>query len=120
MAELTIQNVSRTGTAPTLVTAAAGGDDFFVDSATRTFLVVKNSNGAPRDVTITAQKTPRQVSGVGNLTVPNIVVTVAATTGEAWILVPDAYIGANGKAVVTYSASAGVTVAAVRLEAPAV
>jgi hypothetical protein len=73
-------------------------------------LRVKNTNGATRDVTIVDPGlTPL---GLAN---PDRTVTVAATTGDVLIPVPQACINpGSGVVDVTYSAVTGVTVKAVR------
>lgn len=116
MADLAVQNITKAGLAASFVSAAAGGDAFVNDNTERTVLHVKNSNGATRDVTITAQRTSVSVPGAGTVTVPNIVVTIPATTGDVEIgPFPEAYNDVNGKVQVTYSAVAGLTVAAKKL-----
>jgi len=110
MATLTVANVNHTGNAPTLVAVAAGGDQFANDG--HTFLYVKNTNGASRDVTVDSVSTCSQGSD------HNIVVTVPATTGERLFgpFPTSRFNDANGMAQITYEADSGVTIQALRLE----
>lgn len=112
MALLTVQQVVAAGTVPTYAAATGGGDTVKVDD--RTFLHVKNTNGATRDVTLVSAVP----CSAGGTTVHNRVVTVAATTGDVMI-----YAGPGSQfndpttqvASITYSAATGVTIAAVRV-----
>jgi len=117
MATLTIQSPSEAGLAASFSAAAGGGDEFAIDSDQRTFLHVKNTNGSARTVTITAQKTSYGVPGAGQLDRDDIAVVVPATTGDVLIgpINQDAFANSNGRAEVTYSATSGVTVAAIKV-----
>ena len=90
---------------------AANASDTFVPDD-RTFLYVKNTNGSTRTITITTTPTYR------GLAIQDPGPTIAATTGEL-ILGPfpaDAYADpSTGLCTVTPSATAGVTLACVRL-----
>lgn len=106
MATLSTQNVSTAGTAITYSAAAAGGDRFVPSE--RTFLVVKNTSGGAITVTIATPGT------VDTLAVADRTVSIPATNGERFIYVPDTiYRAADGFGDLTYSASAGLTVAVV-------
>lgn len=75
-------------------------------------LHVKNTNGATRDVTIVV---PGTTLGQNN---PDIAKTVPATTGDVFIPIPnDSRLidPATGLITVTFSATAGVTVALLKL-----
>lgn len=108
MALLTTQQVTITGTAITFG-AAAASDTVKADG--RTMLVYKNTNAATRDITVVV---PGARFGQNN---PDVVRTIAATTGEAYIgpLTRDLADATTGLVTVTLSATAGVTVAAVRV-----
>ncbi|MFD8117092.1 hypothetical protein [Streptomyces microflavus] len=110
MAALTTQNIVNAGTAPTFG-AAAASDTAEIGSGRNTFVVYKNGSGASVDVTITAPGDTEY--GVGN---PEKVVAVAAGS-EAWIPLRKAYDPADGtgRATITTSAQASVTVAVVRV-----
>lgn len=113
MALLTTQELGYAGSLPTL--SAVNSSDTFVPDD-RTFLWVKNTNGATRDITIATVKT-----GVGGSAIADVVVTIAITTGEEMIgpfPYNDFAAAATGLATVTYSATAGVTAACVRLPIP--
>jgi hypothetical protein len=89
--------------------AAAVGPDTFVNDG-RTFLHVKNTNAATRDVTIDSTKLCDQ--GFDH----NQVVTIPATTGDVMIgPFPTARFGTT--VTVTYSAVTNLTVAAFKLSA---
>lgn len=108
MATLATQTISTAGTAPTYGAAAAA--DKFTPSDT-TFLHVKNTNAATRDVTIDSKVTSNYGTDV------NLVVTVPATTGDMLIgpLPAQRFAGTDGLGDITYSAIAGVTIAVIRL-----
>lgn len=108
MALLSAQQVTITGAAITLG-AAAASDTVAPDD--RLFLWYKNTNAATRDITVVV---PGTQYGQAR---PDVVRTIAATTGEALIgpLVSDLADPATGLITVTLSATAGVTVAAVRI-----
>ena len=97
------------GLAPAFAAANAGGDKL-PSPSTRSWLVVKNASGAPITVTIA---TPR-VDPVTKLAEADWVTSVPATTGERWIGPLDPSVfgdpADSGKAAVTYSAAASVTV----------
>lgn len=87
--------------------AAAVGPDTFVNDG-RTFLHVKNTNAATRDVTIDSTKLCDQ--GFDH----NQVVTIPATTGDVMIgPFPTARFGTT--VTVTYSAVTNLTIAAFKL-----
>jgi hypothetical protein len=89
--------------------AAAVGPDTFVNDG-RTFLHVKNTNAATRDVTIDSTKLCDQ--GFDH----NQVVTIPATTGDVMIgPFPTARFGTT--VTVTYSAVTNLTIAAFKLSA---
>jgi hypothetical protein len=110
MALLTVQTPTPSaGLVPTY--GAANASDTFVPDD-RTFLYVKNTNAATRTIAITTPGTFR------GLALPDPAPTIAATTGEL-ILGPfpaDTYADpTTGLCTVTPSATAGVTLACVRL-----
>ena len=111
MAELTVQTLVSAGLTPSFASASVGGDLFANDD--RTFLVAKNTSTGSNTVTIAKQRDV-SVGGYGLLALADIVVIVPPTTGEKWIAVPPGAYNAGGKVQVTYSAVAGLTVAAVR------
>lgn len=108
MADIGTQTIVSAGTKPTFSNAAAGdtaqcGDDYF--------LVAKNTTGS--SVTLTFV-----VPGNNNYDQPNPdpVWTIAATTGEVWIPLYDAYKDpSDGVIHMTWSATgAGITRAVVK------
>lgn len=110
MALLTAQAIARTGLATAYATPTVA-DTFPNDG--NTFLHVKNTNGSPRDVTVSSKAVP----GIG-LAAADLVVTVAATTGDVMIgpFPPAAFNDpVTGLVSVAYSATAGVTAAVVQL-----
>jgi hypothetical protein len=94
-----------TGTTPNV-----GGDDCATGQGV--FLLVKNTSGGALTVTLA---TPQVVDG--DLTVSDRTFTVAATTGQSVIPVPDLYRSpSTGRAAITYPGGVtGLTVAVVRV-----
>lgn len=96
----------------TPVFTAANVDGHWIDPGD--ILIVRNTNGADRDVTIVSGGT------LGGLAVADSVITVPATTGEKMIggLRADVFAqpsgATEGKIHVDFSAVTGVTVAAIR------
>jgi hypothetical protein len=106
VAALTIQTINQTGVGPTYVAADAAGDTVIPGAGS--FLHVKN--GAAAAVTVTLV-TPGTVSG---LDVADQAVSVPAGA-ERMIAVGDLYRDPDtGRATVTYSAAASVTVGSFR------
>lgn len=109
MAVLTVNDVSLTGltwTAASLYVACAGGGDDFANDG-KTYVHLKNTNAASRDVTFNSTANCDQ--GFDH----NIVVTVAATTGEAMVgpFPMNRFLDANGRVNITYSAVTNLTIA---------
>lgn len=120
MADLTVQSVDEDGLEATYNSAASAGDTF--TNTGDVILHVKNTNGATRVITVTAQTSAVQdVPGMGTMTHADATMTISATTGELFMGPFPTHIfntlsGANaGKASITYSAVAGVTVAVLRV-----
>lgn len=110
MALLTVQVPTASAGLVPSYGAANASDTFPPDD--RTFIYVKNTNAATRTITVT---TPATVSG---LAIADPGPTIAATTGELIMGPFPASIYADpttGLATVTPSATAGVTIACVRL-----
>lgn len=111
MAALTTQNIVAAGTAPTFG-AAASSDTAEVGNGVNTFAVYKNTNGAVRNLTVVV---PGNTSyGSAN---PDPVIQIAATTGEIWVPLRKEYDAGDGtgRCTLTLDATAGVTVAIVRM-----
>jgi hypothetical protein len=109
MATLTTQVVALAGLAPTYG-AAAGSTK--VVCGERTFLHVKNAAGSSMTVTLSSTAKVRGQAAA------DVIVTVPATTGDMMIgpVTSDLFAGAtDGLAVVAYSATTSVTVAALRI-----
>jgi len=109
MATLSSQEVGLSSMTPSY--AAAGASDKFTPSD-RTFLHFKNTNAAARTVTIVSTSTKR------GLAVADVTVPLDATTGDEMVgpfPYEDFANSADGLADIQYSASAGVTVAVLRL-----
>lgn len=114
MALFPTQEIGYAGNLPTL--SAVNASDTFVPDD-RTFLWVKNTNAATRDITIA---TPR--TGVGGVSIGDVTVTIAATTGEEMIgPFPAQHFAdaSTGLATVTYTSATNVTAAVVRVPIPA-
>lgn len=107
---LTVQQISTGGLTPSYVAAdQVNGMEFVNDGDT--FLHVKNTNASQRTVTVT---TPRTVDG---LAIADPAIVVPATTGDKMIgpFPPATFNQAGGLVYVDFDASAGVTIAAIRL-----
>lgn len=114
MALLTPQTIGYAGTNPAY--SAVNASDTFVPG-NDVFLHVKNTNGATRDITIATTGT-----GVGGLAIADVVVTIAATTGDEMIgPFPYQHFAdpSTGVATVTYSSATGVTAGLFKLTPPA-
>ena len=109
MALLTPQQIKITGLAPVL--AAANSTDT-VAADERVFLLYRNTNAATRTITVV---TPTKLDQYGQA-LPDIVITIAATTGEERIgpMTQD-LADSTGLVTVNLSATANVTVAAIRI-----
>lgn len=110
MAELAPQQIKITGLAPVL--AAANSTDT-VKADDRVWLLYRNTNAATRTITVV---TPTKLDQWGQA-LPDIVVTIAATTGEEKIgpMVQDLADPATGLITINLSATTNVTVAAIRI-----
>lgn len=108
MATLNTQQISRNGVKPTYAAATAGGDAFTVDE--RTFLHIKNGSGAAVTVTVTP------VATIDGLSLAPMTISVPAADERMAGPFPSELFRdpATGLTQVTYSASASVTIAALR------
>lgn len=109
MAVLTLNPITMVGTKPTFVPCNAGGDQ--AATGFGYVLIFKNTSGAPITVTIAVPGTlPNGVA------YPDTPYVVAATTGEAWVPVPDLYQDPTTfNAMITYTGVTNLTVALVRM-----
>lgn len=111
MALLAVQQIKITGLNPTF--GAANSSDT-VTPDDRVFLIYRNTNAATRTISLV---TPTKLDLFGQ-PLPDVQVTIAATTGEEVIGPIDQNFAdpANGGlATITLSATTNVTVAAVRI-----
>src|SRR5689334_3517500 len=101
MATLATQQISLAGVTETFASCAGGGDKF--TPGDRTFLHVKNTNGATRTVTIDS----KVLSNYG--TDVNVAVVVPATTGDVLIgpLPAQRFAGSDGLGDLSYDAVTG-------------
>lgn len=108
MALLTMQQVSEPSLTPSY-SAVSGSDT--VTPADRIFLHVKNAGGSADTVTVVIPG-----NGPGGLAIPDMTVSVPATTGDRMIpLVNPAYVDpTTGLITVTHSFTTSVTCALVR------
>jgi hypothetical protein len=83
----------------------------------RDYLHIKNGAASAVTATIAPAVATIYQEGVGNVTVPSIQVTVAASGEEIVGPFPSAYIQADGTIGITWSSAASVTFAALRLNA---
>jgi len=98
MAAIAIQSIAAAGITPTYQAASASDTVSGAAATERLFIHAKNSNAATATVTIVpVSPTSVKVPGVGAVSVPNIAVTIPATTGDKMIgPIPAAYIDATG------------------------
>lgn len=111
-AALTVQQVIRDSSGLTPVYGAPAQTDLAIaNNDGRIFLHVKNSNAATRTVTVA---TPGQVGG---LDIADLVATIPANTGDKLLgpFPPDLFNQADGSLYVDVSATAGLTLAVLRL-----
>ena len=115
MVDLTIQAAAEAGL-QAVYTPASGGGDAALNIEGDVVLHVKNTDAAARTVTVTAQKTSKPVGGFGTMTKADAVVAVPA--GEERFIgpfAPQAFNDAAAKVQVTYSATANLTIAALKI-----
>lgn len=108
MALLTIQQVTITGTTPSYV-AVSASDTLIPDE--RAFLIIKNANASADTATVVVP---------GNYlaqAIPDVAVSVPATTGERWIgpLTQALADPVTSLITITHSVTATVTCALVRI-----
>lgn len=116
MATLTVQDLSQSGLTPSLSAAASGGDEFVAADDQRHFVEIDNADASSHTLTIAAQRSTAQQSGVGEKTVADISVTVAAGARAFVGPITSAFIRANdGKVEMTYDAVTSVTVGAFKV-----
>lgn len=110
MALLATQQIKITGLNPSFA-AAASSDTVTPDD--RTFVIYLNTDAATRTLTLV---TPTKLDQFGQA-LPDVTVTIAATTGREVIgpITQDFADPTTGLATITTSATANVTVAAVRI-----
>jgi len=120
MTALTIQNISAAGITPSYQAATASDTIPGAAGNERLFIHAKNTNAATATVTIQpVSPTSARIPGVGNITVPNIAVTIPATTGDKMIgPIPQAYIDATGTVTIANTGTiTNLTLAAIVLPA---
>lgn len=107
MATIAVQKITRAGITPSY--AAAVGPDAFANDG-QTFLHAKNTNAAPRTVTVAATVNPLPVG----TQLQNVAVTVPATTGDKMFgpFPGSAFNQADNTCAVTYDATANLTIGA--------
>ena len=106
----TLQQVTKTGLTPSY--SNAGADGHYIPNDGRVVLRIKNTNAATRTVTAV---TPR--TSANGLAIADETATVAATTGDMVMgpFTPDDFNDANGRVLIQFSATAGVTFCPMRL-----
>jgi hypothetical protein len=115
MATLTVNNIAQTGLVESLASATVS-DDFDDDGQQQTYIEVGNGGVSSTTVTIPAQIASQYVQGVGLLTVPNIVVTIAAGQRRKIGPFTAPYINvATRRVTAQFSGTTSVTVGAFRL-----
>jgi hypothetical protein len=110
MAELTVQDITRSGLDPTLSAASSGGDTFAHDPSA--FVEVDNASGSSVDVTFTSQY-PSDPQGLSK---SDLVVSVP-DGGRRFIgpFSDRAFADSDGFVNVSYSSTTSVTVGAFKV-----
>ena len=105
---LTVQEVNRTGIAPSYTAASADG--FFIPNNGRVMLHFKNTGSS----SVVTYVTPGTYASQA---LADLTTTVPATTGDLMVgpFPPDFFNDPSGKMLITFSSTTGVTVAAVRV-----
>lgn len=120
MADIPLQDCVFTDAALTPASAgAAAGDTIPIANGERVILEVTNGSGSSITVTIAPAKSTVNVKDIGPVTVPSRTVSVGAGATKRIGPIPPGYVGASGKAAITYSATTDVTRAAFRVPTPA-
>lgn len=117
-ATLSRQNIGAAAAALEPSYANAGGaGDLVPNSDNRTVLLVKNPGAGAATVTVAAQVTSATIAGLGVVTIPDVVATLAA--GEAAVIgpLPSSYNTSAGMLSLSYggASAADVDVAALKL-----
>lgn len=112
MAELTVQDIDRSGLDVSLTAAEAGGDTF-TQAAPDVFLYVDNGDASSKQVTVTAENSSKEVPNWGELSASDAVVSIPA--GEFRLIGPFPLGPYTGTPAITYDDVTSVTVGAVRL-----
>lgn len=110
----TVQHVTSAGTVVNyaLDTPSGTNDLASIGTGHNTFLHLKNTNAAPRTVTVT-----HQGSTTYGVALPDATFTLAATTGEVMVPLFQAFDNGTGNAVVSITpAVTGVTAALIRTD----
>lgn len=113
MAELTVQDIARTGLNVSMSNADAAGDTFHQTPDGNVFIQVENGAAASRTVTVTAENTSKSVPGWGDLTASDV--SVAIPAGESRLIGPFPQGPYTADPTITYDDETSVTVAAIRL-----
>jgi hypothetical protein len=108
MANIVPQDFSTVGIAPTFTAAAAGGDTFVNDG--NTYFLVKNSSAS--SINVTADSQQQCSHGFDH---DMITAVAAGATKQIGPFATSRFNNEAGNVIVTYSAAASVTVAALKL-----
>ena len=114
MAVLTVQDIVQAGLAESFTSAAENGDTFVDDGKQNTFIEVDNGSGSSINVTVNGIPSSQRVSGIGPVTVPDMVVAVGAGARKLIGPFPGAYRTSANVVSIAYSAHASVTVRVLR------
>lgn len=117
MSAITLQTITAAGITPSYQAATASDTVAGATGDDTIFIHAKNTNAAAATVTIAAVQSSARVTGIGTLTVPNIAVTIPATTGDKLIgPIPAAYIDGTGTITLANTGTiTNLTLAAIRL-----
>lgn len=109
MAALTVQTISDAGT--TVTFAASGASDTArIGSGYNTFVIMRNTTGAPVNFTIAVPGN----TFFGTATADNVI-SVPATTGVKYVPLRKEYDDGTGNATITVTPAAGVEIAVVKV-----
>ena len=115
MADLAIQEVTEGGLTASYAAAVTGGDSA-LNIGGDVILHVKNGGAGTLNVTVTAQRTSKQIGGFGAMSKADIAVSVAA--GAERFIGPfptRAFNDSTGRVRITYDQVLSVTVAALKV-----
>lgn len=117
MAEFTVEKMLEAGLAPSM-NAANGGGDTFKNAKSNVVILAVNDDVSSTNITITAQRTTKQVSGYGEMTKADQVVAVPANSQKIIGAFPrKAFNNSSELVALSYSSVTSLTIAVMEMEA---